>query len=380
MLTRAIQACESETTTDTLHECVFKVIESEMREKGIPAAFDAFKIAYETHQAFAEGGCHARAHRMGDLAYYNVYFESRDLQSLEFPQETTACGYGFFHGFLEHYVQDTPTTEAVTEVCDYLVANLSDRMGDIQAICYHGAGHGLTLAQAEKVPVSEYGNSAAFVTEPARQCASLPNATKGDIEQCYEGIYNIIVDYMMAKEYGFTYTAERPFDMCVHEPRELWEGCMYEMAQKIEGTTQRDPAKMVDIVSQIPDERLQTIAFSVGIAGVVQQVAVQESEYLALLGTCAQIERRFFENCVKSIVWGLYEHGDPQDEYRRVIAFCNADVLRQDGDMRAVCFKEAARRLERLYATEKIKDICAEYPAEFQDMCVSDALRPRAAR
>lgn len=328
-----------------------------------------FTRAYESFPSFVATACHSHAHRVGDLAYYELYFMDRNLDALEFPQSTTACGYGFFHGFLEHLIQDHPDPAFVTKTCDFLVSRLDSRMGDIQLTCYHGAGHGFALAEAEKVPRSRWGDVRAFTDEPLMKCDALTHASGVDIEQCKEGIFNVINLWMVAGEYGFAFDAERPFEECAKVRHSALQACYYEMAQKIDAVANFDPRQLLDIVSVIPQEKYRLMALRVGIAGIVQNVIWRDRGIENLLTSCSALSSDVYELCVRSVIGGLFEHGLPQGEYKRALATCQSSSVVDYGGMK-VCYDAIASRLKRFYAPEVRMSVCHKFPEEFADMCM----------
>ena len=367
----ALGDCESVLEEIEQIDCIQEKIEEEMQRNGVGAAMNLFTHAYNTFPSFVAIGCHTQAHRVGDYLYYSYFRGNKDIDDLDFPQSTTACGYGMFHGFLEHLIQDNPDPQFVTNVCTNLVDRLGHRMNDIQVICYHGSGHGFTLAHAEKMPKSEWGNAEAFTLEPSSKCDELSKARPSDIEECKEGVYNVLVNWMKLQEYGFTYNKEDPFAIC-NRPAiaaTAKEACYYEMAQKLDGLTDRDARKLADIVNRIDDRYLRLLSFRVGIAGIIQNVILDENGYQDVLSSCMELSIDFHEPCVRSVVNGLYEHGSPGKEYEKALLACEEEPVIEN-NLRSQCYKAVSDRLPRFYAKNKISSICTEFPKEFRENCI----------
>lgn len=360
--------CGKEGVEQLQIECVFKMIEDEMEMSGTKEAMYVFSRAYERLYAFASTGCHRYAHRVGDVAYYEGYLTTKDLSKMDFPQETTACGYGFFHGFLEHLIQDHPSPEFVTQVCEHLDSELGDTMADIRIICYHGSGHGFTLAAVEQVPRAAWGEMRRFVDGPIAQCEKLERANENEVEECKQGVFNVIVDWMEDEQYGFAYDYERPFAKCDVLPAGYVNACYYEMAQKLDGASNRDPVLLADIAHQAITRDLAELAFRVGIAGVIQQTIADGIGYEATLGRCDELGDDFYAACIGSIVHGLFEHGSPQKEYEKALVFCADPFIRARG-FEQECYSKTAGRLLRFYSQEHALEICREFPPDFYGLC-----------
>lgn len=367
---QALAACRSVAADDNQIECIFRVISAEMKTHGVSAAMDVFAQAYEMSAPFVDGGCHRQAHRVGDLAYYGTYIGREDMDAMEFPQSTTACGYGFYHGFLEHLIQDHPDPAFVDRTCTYLNARLGATMGDIRLTCYHGSGHGFVLSQIEKLKKGDWGNIRKFSDKPFALCGQLKLASDIDREQCYEGIFNVIVDSMSDGAYGFTYNYEHPFRACDALPEKEWRPCYYEMSQKLDKPSHNDPVQLEALAAQAKTPELALWSFRTGIAGIIQQVIGRGEEYKHILEECGALSDTMYRACMGSIINGLYEHGNPQKEYEKALSVCTeASVTAHHATEE--CYKTVSIRLPRFYTDEKIQTICTEYPDAYRASCTA---------
>jgi hypothetical protein len=368
----ALAECKADTSDAGQIECIFRVIRFELRAGGVEPAMNVFSRAYREFPSFVSAACHSQAHRLGDMAYFEVYLASGDIDSVDFPQSTTACGYGFYHGFTEHLVQDHPEVEFVMQSCEYLTERLGETMGDIEMTCYHGSGHGLMLAQSERVPREKWGSVSAFTSTPLSQCDALTRANERDVEECKEGIFNVLNEWMVLKQNGFSYDTRRPFSACVDLPKSALEACYYEMAQKLDGVAEFNPQKLEKIVSNLAHPEFRVMAFSVGVAGIVQNVILHEDGITKILALCSKLPEDLNTSCIRSVVNGLFEHGEPQEEYKRAISMCSSDPSISGPSSQDTCFNAVALRLARFYPSERVRRICTEFPEEYRAMCESE--------
>lgn len=369
---RDIEKCKSIKSETEQVECAFSVLTPMLDSYGIESAMRVFKSAYETLPAFVDTGCHKHAHRMGDLTYYRLYPRVGDIEALHFPQETTACGYGFFHGLLEHLLQDNPTPEFATHVCEYLSDTYKQDMGDIRITCYHGVGHGFMLGHSELVPKAQWGTIRAFVDVPFAQCEALPKADTAEQEQCMEGIFNLVADWRDFNQFGFVRPQDgtKLFSVCDELPKRMHNACYFEMAQKLDRFGRNDPAAIAEIVSFGRDAEFRSLAFSVGVGGVMQQVIGKGREYESILADCTELEDPFAALCTKSVINGLFEHGEPQEEYKKPLEACAQDSV-HSASLEGVCYRALSERLRRFYTQEKAENICSEFPRAYRDECRS---------
>ena len=370
-LADASKACIGDENNNASHiDCWYDLIHDTFTESGLQSAMRAFMYIYETQPEFASTGCHRHAHRVGDAVYYEQYVPVQSLDAINFPQETTACGYGFFHGFIEHLIQDHPTSEFITDTCQHLTDRLADRMGDIRITCYHGAGHGLMLAQAEMVSRSEWGQVLSFVQVPLLQCEALPEANESEIEECKEGVFNILVDWMEIDDYGFTYDTESPFAVCDQFKQKHQKACYYEMAQKIAGlVSDSDPVEIAEFISSVESDELRKMSFTVAVAGVMQSVAALGPDgYMPVLERCVLLSDDLLGACLRSVANGLFEHGSPQEEYKEAVGFCHSPIV-QATSVSEVCWRTVGAKLYRFYPSNKREDICRSFPLVYRHYC-----------
>lgn len=369
---RLLAPCKDLVSSDEQINCIFTYIDPAIEKGDLEGAFALFSTAYEDFVSFSGTGCHSHAHRVGDTAYYRYYIlGERNIDAMDFPQEATACGYGFFHGFLEHLIQDHPDPEFAMQVCGMLTEKLQETMSNIRTICYHGTGHGYTLANAESIPKSEWGNLLRFTEDPVAECGKMDQATESEREDCRQGVFNVIVSWMEVKNYGFVYNEQAPFKLCDSLPSSMQHACYYEMAQKLNKIAHNDPVELEAIAVTTPTPELANLVFGIGVAGIIQNV-IAPSGYGPTLERCELLSSAFFHLCVENIIWGLFEHGAPQQEYKQALMVCSEPALRERGET-AFCYENTALRLPRFYADHRITSICQEFPEEFTAVCTEKA-------
>jgi len=334
------------------------------------AGFRAFTYLYETYPEFASTGCHRYAHKIGDAAYYNLMLaRGLSLEEIEFPQSTTACGYGFFHGFVEHLVQNDPDEPVVVRNCEYLRETYADDMRDIGTICYHASGHGFMQTQADALPDAMWGNPVSMVKRPLEGCEALPT-TEREIEDCREGVFNVLVDWMETGDFGLSTDLEDPLALCSEVVARWQYACFYELGQNLGQITQGSPLTAARFSMHIPDPELRRMTFGVMVAGMMQSKAALD-EYRGVLNECAQIEdAALYETCVVSSANGMMEHGVPGDEYVKVLDLCADPALgARGGDV--ACYRALGQRLARFYSPGKAATICGAFPAVYRDSCTT---------
>jgi hypothetical protein len=363
-----ILACEGKERTDIQFDCWFSVIRNYMKNDEIERSMRVFKHLYTTYPEFYESGCHQHAHRVGDMAYYELFRGRTALDDMRFPQEVTACGYGFFHGFFEHYVQDNPTGAFVEDTCAYFENKLSSRMGSIRSICYHGAGHGLMLATAQALGKSAWGNPSIYYTPALTICDSFTQASELDRRECRDGVFNVMVDWMALKNYGFSLDENNLFALCRDiKDFEAKRSCFNETAQKLDKPSQFSPVRLHEVMQRerIPQPFEQAV-FAIGMAGMLQPLAGSGEGIDEFASECELLPGEYRTWCIRSVVGGLYEHGIPQEEYKAPFAFC---AKKQSSEDASTCWDAATKRAVKFYGHDASVRLCETIPEEYRGLC-----------
>lgn len=367
-MVRDTVACETVAANGEKIECWLQVAFDEVRNGSVEKGYAVFEYLYDTYPEFASTGCHVYAHRMGDITYYQMFVANGlTLDEMEFPQETTSCGYGFFHGFIEHYIQDQPEEAFVQQTCEYLRSRLSGTMRDIGTICYHASGHGYMQAQLETMPRSMEGKPLAIINDPLRRCEKM-DIDEREKEDCREGVFNVLTEWMRLENVGLKQDLAQPLALC-SKVALLWqEACYYELGQQVGQIIGTSPIKAASLAAGIPNKDQKSLTFGVMVAGIMQSQTALD-QYEAVMRECAQIaDEGFFSTCVTSVANGMMEHGSPGKEYEKVLDVCSAPELTSRDGTR-ICYDTLAKRLMRFYPHAESVTICRRYPSEYRNAC-----------
>jgi hypothetical protein len=357
--------CDSgvENSMETKQQCWEEALEDALETNGIQGAFNVHSHLYKTDKDFVTTGCHAHAHRIGD-AFYNEYASRRwTLVGLDLPVETVACGYGFFHGLFEHFFRKHPEVGLVREVCEDLHKRYGKTMPLIRVNCFHGAGHGLIPDPPE---FSMWGKPLDMVSEPLNLCDRIsPDA--GEVEQCKEGIFNIITDWMSRNQYGLSLNTNDPFWLCRDLRPQDKQACYYELVMVTSALEGRDLGAITrKFIEPIPEEDIAQIVME-SLAASFMQRDVTLSDQTPLLLACRNISQALHSACLRGIVSGFRSHGEPGKEYEKIIVFCSSPLMTQTE--KDLCFKHMIVNLWYIYPEDKVKKICETLDKIYQSSC-----------
>lgn len=354
---KSLSVCERLETSDERIDCWYDIVRKAYKKDGSEQAFAVFKVLYENSDEFKSSGCHRHAHRIGDTAYYEAYLAHKDIKKMNFPDLAKVCGYGFFHGFIEHMVQDRPQPDFVKESCEYLDESLTSTMPAIRITCFHGSGHGYALAAVDHADTSSWGDANALIGDSLILCEQ--TATReNEVEECKEGVFNVVVEWMADEDYGLKYDYNDPFWLCREQARENLQACYYEMAQKTDRVAEYDVIKAAELAQSIEAKEYSGMVFSVSLAGIMQSQLPMDRQYEYIVD-CRNIHKSLMNNCIQAIISGMFEHGNPGEEHVKALELCDWDELVDDE--KGKCYESVVNKLERFNSNMQIEQICEEH-------------------
>lgn len=341
--------------------CWHNIIGAEMDAQGIDAALNAFALIYRRFPTFADSGCHRQAHQLGDRAFYAYSVaEQIPLSQLEFPESTATCGNGFFHGFIEHLIQNMPAAKDIHEQCEALIANQADINPYIRSACYHASGHGLARAELDRSEQGSDINLKEFFRRPLAECALLNEVTGTERTNCAQGVMNVVVNWMADGRYGLDFNTAAPFEVCdeVFTDARYRAMCMVEIGRKADRLSGFDPEKLRELLAPLDiSTALRKEIMIVAIGGMVQQI-VGQGIPSDLFMKCTEFNVDDLQTCQLGIVRGLILNGSPRNEFEHVVAFCRSHEVRESGNVDH-CWRGAGYILRLFYTEAQFGSFCS---------------------
>jgi len=368
-----LSQCRNYSSEDKQIECAYKIITDKMQTEGIASGVQYFAKAYNSLDSFKVTTygqwCHEHAHYLGDWAYYNLYRSlGKDISDIDFSEATTMCRFGFFHAFIEHLTQDHPNPTFIDQFCKELGIQLNIATKVIQHNCYHGAGHGFALAQADSISKDMWGNFYIFIQKPITNCASLEHANQIAIEACWRGAIDTVAEWISKKEYGFSYNRNELFKQCSMLKKRVAGICYMVMALEFSNINSVETLK--DIFVSLPiDEDIKINFFHGGISTMVTNTNnKKEYKYRETLAECGSLNKILYKECLLGIISGLLASGTPQEEYREALSFCSEKIIEQRG-LENFCYEKIIKYLPIFYTSNHIVLICSQFPKSLYKKC-----------
>ncbi len=348
--------------------CWYNQIKTEIKKSGVSGALKLLSVLYNQQPLFAQG-CHDATHLIGDAAYR----EFRKGKKINFTVETTYCGYGFYHGFIEAMLYTTGDYSEVTNFCETINSNLTGNVEAPNAIysCYHGIGHSTFNSHDPQL----WGNEAKMVTPAIKTCEKVTQGYGGEkTKQCVTGVFNALAIAYSTNLFNLKMNPKDPVSFCrTLTNSEYRNACFIEVSMAWINTTMGNfNYKFVDGVKFI--ERMGDVnGEKISLFGLVSDFVHLHSNELStddMVKNCNLVKPIFYESCIQGTELALLNWGKPSEEYKRALSFCDSRLLTSTG--KNICYSYVFQHLPNLYSKEKRLEICnTEVSEGYKNQCLN---------
>lgn len=222
----AAAAC-LEKSTDTIRAyCWEPEIRSVITRKGLDRGFDWFAKTYAQDPQFVRN-CHDIGHILGVAAYDEYAQHNTVIDRIE----TSYCGFGFYHGFIEEALAQSGM-QGLTEARTYCESlRESTRLREARAVtnaanaCFHGIGHAVFDSREE--------TRLKTATDRIFDSLDLCTSTMTDEvarTSCASGVFNALANALSSRTYGFTFSEIAVPRMCDFDDHTFMTLCYTEIA------------------------------------------------------------------------------------------------------------------------------------------------------
>ncbi len=345
--------------------CWNSMLARSLRTEGAKGAFRTLVRLYKTEPAFITNGCHRQAHIIGEAAYAE-YRRHLDWAQVGFGPETIYCNYGYYHGIFEHLFRDNPgNLKLVKTLCDELEEKLSRSIPRIRQNCYHGAGHGF---MPEPPPEKNWGNAPAMTRPALNACDALSVPSPKEREECHQGVYNVLADWMNFNKYGLRFPEPNLLRVCEDQPEKDHRlACYYEFGMRIHDAAKNDIALIAEkFVNAIPDDETAKMVMGSAASTVIESTLGRE-RYDDFAAACRALPERLGDSCINGLLGGLVAHGEPGKEYKKALAFCASPEFTEEE--RSSCYRHLFEKFHQVYLAEEVLRLCQSIPIRHQKSC-----------
>lgn len=339
-------------------ECWNTLLSNEMRERGLDATLALLRNLHDNDPKFANS-CHDLAHDVGLKAYIKY---KRDVPLIP---ETRYCNAGFYHGYMEGFLNDKFDPEAAVAFCEKVAKTLSRTFPNAENQCRHGIGHGVEEHTMRTHPY--LWDDPKELTRRGIEVCEEVNETYDQKRRCSAGVFSVFGDWLLTNDLLNEYLVGEYFQLCTETAGQYAkEGCYWEFAKRLKTIHDSNYADaFVQLQRELLDapEEIQALAArSLGISLGKRGVYASDD---AVLSICRNLAPVFREACTGGLVEGLLFAGKPDEEFKRAILFCSSESL-EDSEQRN-CFRAVQERAAVTKPAAVLPDICNDIPEEFSD-------------
>lgn len=357
---RAMQSVVPCRTSDNKPLCYSDVIQGVLRVDGIPAAFDALALSYDTDSDFA-GTCHAVTHELGKAAYDE--FEKNG--KTELSDKSSYCGYGFYHGFMDALYLETNDMEKARDFCSYVGAAMphSSIARLAEGSCYHGIGHGVTDGTDPRV----WGDVVAIVKPGLALCVKVAAGNTEWQKRCASGVFNALGNMYPDSKYKLD-PGTNPYELCRSGPfsEVERESCYDQMNTQAAVLAHDDLRAIVGFTNTITVSDYRASALRSALSYYIQTLKFKQKSLLpAEAQVCDLPSEELKESCVSGFVDGIMEFGLPGQQYKEILQLCASEAFPRD--FRHFCFLSLQANAEQYYTEDVIQRICADVPPKYRN-------------
>lgn len=327
-------------------QCWDEAFRSILKNQGMATAFSVLADLYKTSPPFASQ-CHVITHTIGETAYH----EFKEKGSFKVGLETSYCGFGFFHGFMESLFADGNGPELARQLCDYMdeqVAGSTNRAG---LACFHGIGHGAADGSA----ANSWGDEQAFV-QPALDLCDKIAVNYNEKFNCATGAFNSLSIAYISNQYGMRLNVKDPLWICRQQKQDEHKmGCYNDMMVAIVKLADHDIPKGASYLNNVEDSyAMSSVRY---VSALTVKYRLQDTDYTDIIRDCRKAQKRLQNDCISGFGSGLMEFGEPGIDYIKALAFCKLPGLFDDE--RATCISRVLGYAYTEYPKEKMKEICS---------------------
>jgi hypothetical protein len=344
--------------------CYATEIESTLKKRGIPAAFDALSYAYDNDRDFS-ATCHALTHELGAAAYETF----RETGDTELTSKAWYCGYGYYHGFLDALMIDTNDISGAREFCAYIGKNVPHPPPPefAEGSCYHGIGHGITDGTDPRL----WGDDLVIAQPGLALCESVAQGNVVWQKRCSSGVFNAIGNMYFDAKYKLE-PGPDPYSLCKRGgfSRVDAESCYSQMNTQAAALGRNDLSKIIAFTRTIRDREYRAAALKEASSYYIQTLKQRDRDLSASdIETCAKEDAYEAGICIDGLIGGVYEFGAPNAQYEEALAACAAaDVSSTFG---ARCYSHVLAMSHFFYDESVQRTVCSHVPEPYSKACVS---------
>jgi hypothetical protein len=192
---------------------------------------------------------------------------------------------------------------------------------------------------------------------------------------CLAGLFNQLGQRSIKGEYGLSVDKKNPLSLCDEQEGVVKTYCYrnFEWAglSLVGDLTKTRQAfeKLEDIYGTSDPDRLRSSVFNLGYELGRNVVGENTADYKHEAESCGELPAIFINDCVEGVSVGIAKNGEPNLQYKYLIAFCKA-VKRSISQEEVICPSTySLEYLKGFYTPALFKKACSEIEEVFRNVC-----------
>ena len=326
--------------------CWESVIKQSLFVGGPKTAFSALKYLYEEEPEI-RAECHDYAHYIGESSY-ELYKKSG---AIGLAPEASYCGYGFYHGFIIAMMADGKEPFEVSRFCEDANSELSKDNPITRLDCYHGIGHGVTDYDFRNIPKIE---TAQILIESSTNLCKDVAPGEEELAWCADGVFHSVTEVPLQDLPKFI-DKNAPLSFCEAQEKDFQGACYESLGFLLMQLTNNDFAEALSYSKGV-DNPLYKANMIRLLSGYQAYRTASDPDYIEDISSCRSLGSILFEECLKGLVEGSLDFGNPGDEYAALAKLCASEELSsQETDF---CLSHAASHLGGTLGETKRDEFC----------------------
>jgi hypothetical protein len=338
--------CSAIGTTADKESCWNEAVITLLDSQGVSAALEYVGKLYTTEPSFA-ADCHDYLHKVGEA----VYDRRMDLSGLLGP-ETSYCGYGFFHGYMERLLAVSGDITEAAKFCDAVSQQATDTVRDA---CLHGFGHGLFASAAEKS--TSAGNAEKMVETALAGCERMAGGQTERAARCSSGVFMELGVDEGGALYNLRIDTQQPLGICNRQPPVYIADCYRQMQVVVMNLAAGDVLKGARYSETLEDIDIAATSIETYMGGATRLDAAGVAR---ALDACKHVKKELQQSCINGIALAYMLRGEPGREAEEAIKFCAGPGLSIGEAMD--CRMYVIRYARSAYAPTILKKVCGMLP------------------
>lgn len=337
----------------TDQSCQQKFVESVVKTRDLGAAYDKIEQAFLSHPDFSVN-CHPLAHKLGETTYKLF----SDNVKFSLSAKASDCNWGFYHGFMDAFVQSRSSPEQARKFCDYVDSQLRQVSSGSVFACYHGIGHG----SANNHDPRYWGNAHAMAQSSLAACSAVASSAI-NLSMCASGVFMGLNEFASSQQYQLSINKSDPLFLCREFSGLSQLACYSQSYVLLDKLTNRNLEQAAIFIAGIGDDTNANEAMRTMASAVVK---IDEG-ISSIIHSCHAVAIRVRQACIDGLALGTIEKASPDRAVDLSLSVCGSSQL--SDDEAEGCFRQIISQTKTMFDSRILGATCQKITDSFRSLC-----------